>query len=415
MRVRFLSCAALMLVPAAAWSQGNPVGPEFRVNTYTTGGQRTPAVALDDAGNFVVVWRGPQPGVPGSYAVLGQRYQNSGAPLGPEFLVATYTTSPPTVQGHFPQVASDPSGNFVVVWETLGIDDAFLGVAGQRYASSGVPLGTTFRVNSYTPFDQYDPVVAADGSGNFVVVWQSDLGLGSGVAVSGQRYASSGAPMGPEFSVNTIPPAFSQPRPAVAANGAGDFVVVWRRSGSIYGQRYASSGAPLGTNFTVTATGLPTDPAVASNAQGDFVVVWETYYQDGSYAGVAGRRYASSGAPLGSEFRVNTYTTSSQLQPSIIADASGNFVVVWSGSGAGDTTGGVFGQRFGSSGAPLGTEFRINTYVTSSQQAPSVAANSLGAFVVTWRSNAQDGSSYGIYGQRYNMILPVELMHFRVE
>ena len=34
---------------------------------------------------------------------------------------------------------------------------------------------------------------------------------------------------------------------------------------------------------------------------------------------------------------------------------------------------------------------------------------------VVWASNLQDGSSLGVFGQRYNMIVPVELMHFRVE
>jgi hypothetical protein len=36
-------------------------------------------------------------------------------------------------------------------------------------------------------------------------------------------------------------------------------------------------------------------------------------------------------------------------------------------------------------------------------------------FVVVWQSNTQDGSSYGIFGQRYSQIVPVELMRFGVE
>jgi len=35
--------------------------------------------------------------------------------------------------------------------------------------------------------------------------------------------------------------------------------------------------------------------------------------------------------------------------------------------------------------------------------------------VVAWQSFAQDGSDFGIFGQRYSPILPVELMHFHVE
>jgi hypothetical protein len=39
-----------MLVPGGAWPQGNPVGPEFRVNTYSTNAQTVPFVAADLAG-----------------------------------------------------------------------------------------------------------------------------------------------------------------------------------------------------------------------------------------------------------------------------------------------------------------------------------------------------------------------------
>jgi hypothetical protein len=55
-RAPVLVLAALALVPGAAWPQGNPVGPEFRVNAFTTGHQRWPSLAADAAGNFVVVW-----------------------------------------------------------------------------------------------------------------------------------------------------------------------------------------------------------------------------------------------------------------------------------------------------------------------------------------------------------------------
>ena len=49
---------------------------------------------------------------------------------------------------------------------------------------------------------------------------------------------------------------------------------------------------------------------------------------------------------LGGEFQVNTYTTSSQSGPSVAMDGAGNFVVVWQSSGQDGSSGGVFGQRF---------------------------------------------------------------------
>ena len=62
---------------------------------------------------------------------------------------------------------------------------------------------------------------------------------------------------------------------------------------------------------------------------------------------------------------------------------------------------GVFGQRYASSGSALGTEFQVNTYTTGSQSEAAVASDAAGGFVVVWSSYGQDGSSSGIFGERY--------------
>jgi hypothetical protein len=360
-RTRVLLFISIALVPAAAWPQGNPVGPEFHVNTFTTNAQLFSSVAADPAGNFVVVWDSYYQD--GSLSgVFGQRYAASGPPLGPEFRVNTFTTG---YQAE-PSIAADPSGNFVVVWESEGPDGSGFGVFGQRYAASGMPLGPEFRVNSYTTGTQAVASVAADSAGNFVVVWAGDTQDGSDYGVFGQRYASSGAPLGPEFRVNTY------------------------------------------------TTDLQVIPSVAADASGNFVVVWESASQDGSSYGVYGQRYASSGTALGPEFRVNTDTAGPQGIPSVVTDLSGNFVVTWTGLDDGYSFG-VFGQRYASSGTPLGPEFRVNTYATGDQEFSSVAADSVGNFVVVWSSNTQGLAGWDIFGQRYNMIVPVELLLFRVE
>ena len=411
---------AFLLVPSIAWAQGNPLGPEFRVNTYTTNPQFRPSVASDTVGNFVVVWTsGTQDG--SGFGVFGQRHDSSGTPLGPEFRVNTYTTN----SEYRGSVAIDiTSGNFIVIWEAFGQDGSEWGVFGQRYDVSGTPLGPEFRVNTYTTSYQLYPSVARGPSGDFVVVWHSVLQDGSSFGVFGQRYASSGAPLGPEFQVNTYG-ANAQSLPSVSADSSGNFVVVWAsntQDGSsfgIFGQRYASAGAPLGPEFRVNTytTNTQAYPFVAADAAtGNFVVVWNSVQvEDGSAYGVFGQRYASTGAPLGPEFRVNTYTTDSQSVSSVAVDSSGSFVVVWNSYTQDGSHFGVFGQRYDSTGAPLGPEFRVNTYTTNAQSNPSVAADSSGNFVVVWNSYTQDGSFFGVFGQRYRMIVPVELMHLGIE
>ena len=402
-----------LLVPRAARPQGQPLGPEFRINTYTTSSQVSPALATDASGNFVVVWTSyGQDG--SSTGVFGQRYAGSGAPLGPEFRVNSYT---PASQ-HAASVAADSAGNFVVVWRSgpaypLSNGDVF----GQRYASDGTPLGPEFRINTFAAGPRESPDAAADPSGNFVVVWASVDGSADGI--SGQRFAASGAPLGPEFRVNTYTPG-DQSVPSVAADSAANFVVVWSSPGGfagpgdVFGQRYASNGTPLGPEFRVNTytTGNQYLPAVAADAAGNFVVVWGSEQYASLGRDIFGQRFASNGTPLGPEFRVNTNTTSTQFGPAVDADSSGNFVVVWAGGG---TAIDVFGQRYSSDGTPNGPEFRINTFTMLIQNGPAVGADPAGNFVVAWYGDGQDGSSAGIFGQRFGRIVPVELMHFRVE
>jgi hypothetical protein len=388
-----------------------PQGPEFRVNTYTSYAQQRPSAAVDATGSFVVVWMSYRQDGSGD-GVFGQRYSSSGSVLGPEFRVNTYTTSSQI----FPSVASDASGSFVVVW--MSQDGWADGVFGQRYAASGAPLGPEFRVNTYTTDQQQRPLVAVGPSGGFVVVWNSAGQDGSGFGLFGQRYDGTGTPVGGEFRVNTYT-TYAQTYPSVAFDPSGTFVVVWTSGqdgsqGGIVGQRFSASGAPLGGEFRVNSytTGNQFEPSVSASA-GLFVVVWTGASPDGS-SDILGQRYAISGAPLGGEFRVNSYTTGGQGFASTTVDAAGSFVVVWASPQDGSGFG-IFGQRYDSSGTPLGPEFRANTYTTGQQFFSDVGSDSTGRFVIAWGSSAQDGSGYGVFGQRFSAISPVELMRFGVE
>ncbi|MBX9580434.1 MAG: hypothetical protein K2X87_09010 [Gemmataceae bacterium] len=142
-------------------------------------------------------------------------------------------------------------------------------------------------------------------------------------------------------------------------------------------------------------TGTQWFPSVAADATGNFVVVWSSYPgQDGSDEGIYAQRYSAAGVPQGSEFRVNTYTTGRQYSPTVAMDADGDFVVAWSSSpgsagssyGQDGSSSGVYAQRYSAAGAAQGAEFRVNTYTTGGQMSPSVAVDTGGNFVVAWMS-----------------------------
>src|SRR5262249_17869774 len=131
-------------------------------------------------------------------------------------------------------------------------------------------------------------------------------------------------------------------------------------------------------------TGVKKDVRVRASPNGSFVVVWSGAAQDGDGYGVFAQRYTPIFNSLDDEFRVNTTTTSDQTVPSVALAGSGNFVVVWqSGPAAGLTQ--IIGQRYASSGAALGGEFRVNTYLGLPNYEPDVASDAGGNFVVVWR------------------------------
>ncbi len=410
-------------LPAGAQS---PVGAQFQVNTYTDNYQYRPSVAADADGDFVVVWQSY--GSSGTdtlgYSIQGQRYASNGSTLGAQFQVNTYTTS----DQRRPAVAVDADGDFIVAWGSLrgsGTDPIDQSIQAQRYASSGSALGAQFQVNSYTVEIQERAAVAAAPNGDFVVMWESNRASGTDTdswSIQGQRYASNGSTQGAQFQVNSYTTG-QQMYPSVVADSAGDFIAVWVSGGasgtdtsftSIQGQRFASTGAPQGAQFQVNSytTSYQRRPAVAADAVGDFVVVWDSFGGSGSDAtgySVQGQRYASNGSPQGSQFQVNTYTTNGQYFASVAAASDGDFVVVWhsyggSGTDPDDT---IQGQRYASNGTALGAQFQVNTYTTSSQFFNSVAAETNGDFIVVWESvgsSGTDTSNSSIQGQRYRLI-----------
>ncbi len=410
--LRTAALLPLLLVATPMWAQTPAMSPELPVNVYTTGAQREVGVAADQAGNFALVWSSFGQDGAGT-GIFGRQYDPSGNPLGVEFQINSYTTA----NQFRPAITMNGAGNFVVVWTSGGQDGQVAGVFGQRFDADGDPAGAEFQANTYTSNYQQQPDVAMNASGDFVVVWNSFAGQdGSSAGIFGQRYTSAGSAQGSEFQVNTHTTSY-QNFPAVAMDSTGDFVVVWQsgfQDGSltgIFGRRYASAGNPLGGEFQVNThtSNYQLFPDVAMHPSGSFVVAWESQgAQDGAYIGSFARRYDSSGAPLDAvEFQVNTYTTSSQRHPRVAVAPSGDFVVAWHSFGQDDpnpglpvTETGVFAQRFDQTGRRLGAELAINTYTTDLQETPAVAMDGRGGFVIGWESYAQDGASLGAYARR---------------
>ncbi|MFX1513380.1 MAG: hypothetical protein ACFFCQ_12405 [Promethearchaeota archaeon] len=393
----------LLLIPLNMLN-GAPIGAEFQINSYSTSHQRYPVVATDSIGNFVVVWQSE--GQDGSSSgIYARQFNNTRQAQGNEFRVNTYTTGAQSS----PALAMNSTGDFVVVWQSDGQDGSSYGIYAQQFNNTGQAQGSEFQVNTYTTGSQGSPVVAMDSNGNFVIVWQSDGQDGSSYGIYARQFDSTGQAQGSEFRVNTYTTGV-QNAPVVAMNSTGDFVVVWESDGQdgssygIYAQRYNYTGQAQGDEFRVNTntTGAQGMPAAAMDSNGNFVVIWQSDGQDGGSYGIYAQQYNNTGQAQGDEFRVNTYTTGDQIFPAAAMDSNGNFVVIWQSDGQDGSSYGNYAREYNYTGQAQGSEFQVNTYTTGAQNIPAVAIDLNSNYVVVWQSDGQDENGYGIFAQSYD-------------
>lgn len=376
-------------------------GAEFQVNTHTSNDQKNAAIAMDAAGNFIVVWSSYlQDG--SSNGVFARRFDPNCGQLGEEFQINT-TSSGNQAE---PVVAMDAAAGFVVAWQGPGFieedqDDIFA----QRFDPNGLPIGGEFRVNSLADDRQRFPSVAVNNDGTVIVVWESSNTPEEGdKAICGQLFDSNGVESGTEFLVNAESSVCRYPDVVVDANG--NFAVVWmedKSRNSIMGRLFDPNGTPRTGAFNVSTIGFSsiTRPSIAMDDACHFVVAWDG---DPNLAGmddIHARLYDANGAPLGEQFLVNTTLTCAQQYPQAAMSNEEEFVIVWDCriDPNDDNQRDIFGQRFSSLGEPVGDEFQINTYELNDQRYPAVAINGAGRFVTVWQSQTQDGSRYGIFAR----------------
>ncbi len=384
------------------WSRGGPV-------TYTNWAPGAPDDLLgEDAAVMNWGWSGYGNywnDVPENYERYRGVVEKIAMTEGEEFQVNTYT---PGTQWE-PAIAMDKNGNFVITWRSDGQDGSSYGIFAQRFNSQGQAVGKEFQVNTYTINDQSFSDIAMDEKGNFVITWESNGQDGSSLGIFAQRFNNKGKPVGKEFQVNTYTNLW-QKWSAVAMDKKGNFVITWQshgQDGSSYGifaQRYNNKGKRIGKEFQVNTytTSLQQYPDVAMDIRGNFVITWTSDGQDGDSFGIFARRYNKKGKPVGKEFQVNTHTVYTQVYPAIAMDKKGNFVIAWQSHGPDGSGFGIFARRFTKKGKALGDEFQVNTYTNNYQYIVDIAMDKKGNFIITWESQEQDGSKEGIFAQRFN-------------
>ena len=165
-------------------ADGSARTSSFMVSTTIFSSLTRPAIAMGRSGSFVVTWDG-DPNRAKDDDIHARIFEPNGAPLGGQFIVNTTIKGPQ----QNPQIAMNNTGDFVIVWDSNSTIDPNINnkteILGQRFDSSGRRIGSEFRLNTFMEKDQKNPDIVLYDNGKFIAVWQSDEQDGSDWGIFG--------------------------------------------------------------------------------------------------------------------------------------------------------------------------------------------------------------------------------------
>jgi hypothetical protein len=377
-------------------SAGQAIGSRITVAS-TSDTERSPSVAMDADGNFVVAWE-----FHGSaHGRAAQIFNADGTPRGRSFVYSDNGGG----SGNRMPVAFDSSGIVFAYGSDIGVN-----ISARRYTTDGAPVGADFMVNTTLAGLQQFPSVALTGGGTFVVTWDGS-GLGDDAGVFLQRYGNAGPLVTPDsVSGRVYNDLNHNGEPDAGEPGLVGWVVYLDGNGNgRYDAGELSAITDTGGNYTIGE--LP--PGTYTVAESLRAPGWvQTAPAGGTYTATITARgesvtgldfgdYQGGIGPVGSEARANVTTAGTQQTTTgdnikaAAGNRQGNYVVTWQGNGPGDPDG-IFARLYGSDGRPRTDEFRVNETVAGAQAEPMVAMSGNGTFVITW------SSAGGVFARRYS-------------
>ena len=332
----------------------------------------------------------------------------------------------------FDYAAHDAFGAVDATPATVTIDVTPVADAPVLVVTGGTPVAQSAADTAIPSYAQY-PVVAAFGSGH-IMAWGGNGPNGSGIytqafdsqgnAIAGSlKFVGSGtwpsivslegggyvvAETSSYFKVydsagvQTATGTLGGDRHSVSGLAGGGFVISATNGSSVIVQKYLANGAADGAADVVTVPGASTYlwSDVTALANGGYAVAFTTTQNNySSYV----QRFDSAGVPQGSPVQVSA-PTSAQAAADVAGLPEGGYVVAWTAYVGGANTWDIYVRRFDANGNGLGAARLVNTFTASDQQSPSVVVLPDGGYVVAWNSNGQDGSLWGVYGQRFDAL-----------
>ena len=355
--------------------------------TLTTSGDAgLPRLAFDAAGNAVVVWTQYENN---RNDIWSARYVAATQTWSTPQRVSSANAAS---DAYVPDVAVDAAGNAIVVWHQGDGRVNHFDVWSARYVAAAdawsAPALVSDGVNS-----AFTPHVAVNAAGQGAAGWAQEQGDGTTVSngpqdVWGRTLNTGSGSWGARARLNVVAgnvdAVYGQVAVAIDAQGNG--FVLWVQSANplpfvIHAARLdASSGWQASAVITNNVLDNCYGPQLAFDAQGNAVAVWQQQTGVGAYGGVnrfvAGSGWGTSGA-FGTDVAGDVY------DPHVALDGAGNATAVWYQWS--DNSVAVMSSR-SFAGAPWGASALLSTVTSNgfSYPVPRVAANAAGQTLAVW-------------------------------
>jgi hypothetical protein len=263
-------------------------------------------------------------------AVLVQRFTHGGqltGELGSPVLV-DFVDLKGTKREYEPSIAFDAQGKFVVSWltEDLNPKNVTSTIMARRFDASGNPLGPSFVVNAGT--HARDAHVAADAAGNFVVAYTTNnLAISD---IQAKLYNSAG---GLVRVISVAATTKNASRSSVAMTADGQFDIAYQYAFSstnsdVYMSRFSATGGLIGTSSVATSSASEGVPSVAVDDAGNAVVAYQKFaFVAGNYSESIGVRRVTSAGVVSAEMILPSKGIYA-ISPSVAVKRTGGAFVV---------------------------------------------------------------------------------------
>jgi hypothetical protein len=280
-----------------------------------------PRVAVASNGDALAVW---QQVYNGRDVIMSARYSPT----------AGWGSAQPIAPGNIGSardhdIAIDPKGNAVVVWEERDSTDNRYKIWAAPY-SAGIGWGSPGRIDTNISGDAVGPMIAVDDSGNATAVWLQTNSFANRVWAS--KYTPA-AGWGQAILLQTDTTGLSL-APRIAIDKNGNALASWvEYTGVVYSVRvkryHPAAGWEVNTRNIAGTSGYAETPDICFDPSGNAVAVWsQMTTTQASQTSIWTNRYTTATGWAAAEL-LETNEDGSAYAPRVAVDGEGNAMVVW--------------------------------------------------------------------------------------